>query len=60
MRSYTEPLFGGHLLHADVVKAGSDINLILYGGSAPHIGSVVMAEARQSLTGDGMSYLFGA
>ena len=34
---------------------GKDYTLAVYGGNAPHVGSVVMATARPSLTGEGVS-----
>jgi len=38
-----------------VVPMGRDYAVTVYGGTLPHIGSAVMAQARQSLTGRGIS-----
>lgn len=38
-----------------VVMMGKDYAVTVCGGSLPHIGSVVMAQARPSLTGSGIS-----
>ncbi len=45
----TCPLWGS------VVAAGNDCTVTVHGGSAPHIGSVVLAVPRPSLTGVGTS-----
>lgn len=50
-----EELFDGYILCCDIVPMGKDYTLAVYGGAAPHVGSVVMAIARPSLTGEGMS-----
>ncbi|MBQ3425056.1 MAG: hypothetical protein IJH38_07660 [Clostridia bacterium] len=50
-----EELFGGYILCCDIVPMGKDYTLAVYGGAAPHVGSVVMAIARPSLTGEGIS-----
>lgn len=38
-----------------VVPMGNDLSLNVYGGDAPHIGCVVLAIPRPSLTGEGQS-----
>lgn len=38
-----------------VTWVGEDCHLLLYGGEAPHLGSVVLAIPRPSLTGQGTS-----
>ncbi len=38
-----------------VVPMGKDFAVTIYGGTLPHIGSTVMAQARPSLTGQGIS-----
>ena len=43
----------GSILKVSAGKIGSDIFICLEGGSAPHIGCVVQAVPRASLTGDG-------
>ena len=43
----------GSVLKVSAGKIGSDIFISLEGGSAPHIGCVVQAIPRASLTGDG-------
>lgn len=50
-----EQVFGDNWLNCEIILMGSDITLIVYGGDTPHVGSVVMAEARPSLTGEGIS-----
>ncbi len=50
-----EKIFDGYELTCDVISMGEDITLAVYGGGNPHVGSVVMATARQSLTGEGIS-----
>lgn len=50
-----EKLFNGTVLCCDVVKMGKDYTLCVFGGERPHIGSAVMAIARPSLTGEGIS-----
>ena len=50
-----EKLFNGTVLCCDVVKMGDDYTLCVYGGERPHAGSVTMAIARPSLTGEGIS-----
>ncbi len=37
-----------------VVPMGEDYTVTVYGGTLPHIGSTVMAQARPSLTGQGI------
>ncbi len=49
---YVLPLsFSSLTLH--VRRVGEDVLLCLQGGEKPHIGCVVLAEPRSSLTGDG-------
>lgn len=43
------------LLTCRVIPMGKDYTVTICGGSLPHIGSVVMAQARPSLTGSGIS-----
>jgi hypothetical protein len=43
----------GHVLQAKVVFAGRDILVSVCGGDRPHIGSISVAVARDSLLGDG-------
>lgn len=43
----------GGLLRLTLQRAGDDVLLLLTGGEAPHIGSVVAASPRPSLTGVG-------
>lgn len=38
-----------------VTPMGSDCCIAIMGGSAPHVGTTVMAVPRESLTGEGMS-----
>lgn len=49
-----EELFNETALCCEMVKMGNDYTLCVYGGEKPHIGSVVMAIARPSLTGKGV------
>lgn len=37
-----------------LIPMGEDIHISIYGGDKPHIGSVVLAEPRPSLTGEGI------
>lgn len=48
-----EELFNGYWVYCDVITMGKDYTLAVYGGDAPHVGSVVMSIARPSLTGEG-------
>lgn len=50
-----EKLFGATSICCDIVPMGKDYTLAVYGGECPHVGSVVMAIARPSLTGEGVS-----
>ena len=50
-----EELFDGYAICCDVICMGKDYTLAVYGGDTPHVGSVVMAIARPSLTGEGVS-----
>lgn len=43
------------LLTCRVTPMGKDYTITICGGSLPHIGSAVMAQARPSLTGNGIS-----
>lgn len=43
------------LLTCRVTPMGMDYTITICGGSLPHIGSAVMAQARPSLTGNGIS-----
>ena len=42
-------------LTCQVIPMGKDYTVTVCGGSLPHVGSVVMAQARLSLTGSGTS-----
>jgi len=42
-------------MECDIIKLGEDYNISLYGGDKAHIGSVVLAIPRESLTGQGIS-----
>ena len=42
-------------LQCDVIEMGRDLTVAVYGGEVPHIGSVVLAIPRDSLTGKGRS-----
>ena len=42
-------------LTCQVISMGKDYAVTVCGGSLPHVGSVVMAQARPSLTGSGTS-----
>ena len=48
-------LFGGLSICCELTSMGNDYTISVYGGERPHVGSVVMAIARPSLTGEGMS-----
>lgn len=48
-----EKLFDGYDVQCDMIEMGKDYTLTVYGGDTPHAGSVVMATARPSLTGEG-------
>lgn len=50
-----ESLINGYDICCDVILMGRDYALAVYGGDTPHVGSVVMAVARPSLTGEGIS-----
>ena len=52
---FREELFDGYSITCDVIPMGKDYTLAVYGGDTPHVGSVVMAVARPSLTGKGVS-----
>ena len=40
-------------MHMSVAMVGDDCQITVYGGDTPHIGSVVLAVPRESLSGDG-------
>ncbi|MDR3294537.1 MAG: hypothetical protein LBT26_01730 [Clostridiales Family XIII bacterium] len=40
-------------VHAQISRAGNDIQIYIGGGSAPHIGSVAVSQPRASLDGSG-------
>ncbi len=50
-----EEIFDGYKIWCDIIPMGADYTLAVYGGQKPHVGSVVMAAARPSLTGEGIS-----
>ena len=50
-----ETLFDGSPLCCEWIPIGSDYMLTVWGGTSPHLGSVVMAIARPSLSGEGVS-----
>ena len=52
---FQEALFDGYSVCCQIIPMGKDYTLAVYGGDAPHVGSVVMATARPSLTGEGVS-----
>ena len=43
----------GYTMEVTVMKIGEDFQICLAGGEKPHIGCVVQAVPRESLTGDG-------
>lgn len=47
--------YGRCLIECELISLGSDISLIVKGGTHHHIGSTAMAIPRQSLTGTGTS-----
>lgn len=47
--------FPGCPIFCQVVPMGKDYTIAVWGGDTPHVGSVVMAQARPSLTGEGTS-----
>ncbi len=49
-----EEKFGKHCLYCNLTIMGKDYALSVYGGDAPHVGSVIMSTARPSLTGKGL------
>lgn len=53
--SFTEQLSECCQITCQIVPMGKDFMLAVYGGTRPHVGSVVMAQARPSLTGTGIS-----
>ncbi len=40
-------------VHTHVEKMGSDLCITICGGDSPHIGSIAIADPRESLTGNG-------
>ena len=52
---FREELFDGYVICCDVIRMGEDYTLAVSGGGRPHVGSVVMAIARPSLSGEGIS-----
>lgn len=52
---FTEALEEDGQITCQIVPMGKDFTLAVYGGTLPHVGSVVMAQARPSLTGTGIS-----
>ena len=53
-RFFEEPLPGGMKLCCMVEPLGADYHLSVYGGERPHVGSLILAQARPSLTGVGI------
>lgn len=54
-RVYEERISDSYLLTCQVIPMGKDYTVTVCGGSLPHVGSAVMAQARPSLTGSGTS-----
>nr|WP_296484734.1 hypothetical protein [uncultured Acetatifactor sp.] len=52
---YEEYVFENCPLICRVISMGKDYTVTVCGGTLPHIGSAVMAQARPSLTGQGIS-----
>ncbi|MCD8018464.1 MAG: hypothetical protein LUF92_02430 [Clostridiales bacterium] len=52
---YNVEAFQGCPLTCQIIPMGKDYTIAVYGGELPHVGSVVMAQARPSLTGEGIS-----
>ena len=50
---YIEKLFGEYEIQYVIVEMGSDYTVSVFGGSRPHVSSVVMNIPRPSLTGIG-------
>ncbi len=50
-----EEIFDGYTIRCEIIPMGADYTLAVYGGQKAHVGSVVMATARPSLTGKGIS-----
>ena len=55
MKVYEEYAFEDCPLICRVISMGKDYTVTVCGGTLPHIGSAVMAQARPSLTGQGVS-----
>ena len=49
-----EESINGYKLECELIGMGKDLALAVYGGDTPHIGCVVMSNARPSLTGKGI------
>lgn len=49
------PLWDGMELCCEIVPMGRDVTIAVYGGETAHVGSVVLAVPRDSLTGTGRS-----
>lgn len=54
-KMYEEHLPENCILTCQVISMGKDYTVTVCGGSLPHVGSTVMAQARPSLTGSGIS-----
>lgn len=54
-RVYEERFSEFYLLTCQVIPMGKDYAVTVCGGTLPHVGSAVMAQARPSLTGSGIS-----
>ena len=52
---FIETVIAGCPVTCTVVPCGADLSITILGGNAPHVGSVVMAVSRPSLTGEGLS-----
>lgn len=52
---FTENAFEHCKITCQITSQGEDYAIMISGGSRPHIGSVVLAQARPSLTGSGVS-----
>lgn len=48
-----EVMTDGRAITCSVLPMGKDLNVAVYGGDVPHVGSVVVSFARESLTGEG-------
>lgn len=52
---FTEIAFDNCSITCRIIPMGTDYTIAVFGGSRPHIGSAVLAQARPSLTGKGIS-----